>query len=221
MKLFLALGIVIALAAPAFAAPICNRCGDLPKLEKELSEQEWLQHEFHQYALGNKWPRGGDSGDTAQAMRDQVIADMNAWLKSPAGGAKESNPGPALATDWSDCTLVKTKKVPFDEKKFREQNCKEFADYLIAHENKHVEQCKKYPSSSGFDLFYYMNYAAMDTEAYGTGIRNLRTSMANLAKKCGWEGSNHNTKKNPEDHQEEDVVPTKKQADELAKRVKR
>jgi hypothetical protein len=221
MKLFVALGIIIALAAPALAAPPCNRCRDLPKLEKELFEQEWLQHEFHQYALGDKTPPAGDPGDTAGAMRDQVLADFNAWMKSSAGGGKGGNGGPALATDWSDCKLVKTKKVPFDEKKFREQNCKEVADFLIAHENKHVEQCKKYKGSSRFDLSYYMDYAAMDTEAYGTGIRNLRTSIANLAKKCGWEGSNHDTKKSPEDHQDEDVVPTKKQADELAKRVRR
>lgn len=222
MDLFLAIGIVLMLAGPALAAPpSCSRCKDLPKLEKELFQQEWLQHEFHEYALGNKWPSGGAPGDTAKAMRDQVLADFNAWLGTAAGGGSKGNGHAALGTNWGDCTLVTyvTDKTtaPFDEKKFREKTCKEEADFLLAHENRHIEQCKK----SGSEISYYMDYAAQDTQAYGTGIRNLRTSIADLAKKCGWQGSTSSTKNNPDDRQKEDVVPTKKEADDIARRMKR
>lgn len=226
VKVLLALVFSIALASPALAAsPSCDECRDLPKLQQELFEQEWLQHEFRQYALGNKSiPSGGDPKNTAQTLADKVTADFRAWLKTPAGGGKRDG-NPELGTDWSDCSLVayvtKKKKVPFDEKAFRRKNCSQLADYLIAHEMKHVEQCKKYGGSNRVDLSYYMDYAAFDAEAYGTGIRNLRKSIADLAKKCGWEGSTRPTKKNPDDRlpEEQDVVPTKKEVEELAKRV--
>jgi hypothetical protein len=225
MKL-LVLGVALAFVSQAHAAPRCDRCKDLPKLEKELFEQEYLQHEFREWALGNRRLRpNGDPKDTAGTMRDQVIESFNAWLKTPAGGGKGGNGRPELGTDWSNCTLVlyvtKTKTVPFDEKKYREQECKEIADYLLAHENKHVEQCKKNQATAVLDVSYYMDYAAIDSEAYGAGIRDLRKTIAKLAKECGWQGSTNETKKNPDDGLDEDVVPTKKEAAELAKRVKK
>lgn len=227
MKALLVLGFLLALASPALAAsPSCDKCRDLPTLQQELFEQEWLQHEFRQYALGNRsLPPGGDPENTAHTLAEQVKADFKKWLKSEAGGGGKRDGDPELGTNWSDCSLVtyvtKTKKVPFDEKKFRAKNCTQLADYLIAHEKKHVEQCKKYGGSNRVDLSYYMDYAAFDAEAYGTGIRNLRKSIADLAKKCGWEGSTRQTKKNPDDRlpEEQDVVPTKKEVEELAKRV--
>lgn len=223
MKFLAVLAFLLALTSPALAAPpTCDKCKDLPRLERELFEQEWLQREFHEYArYGKALPAGGAPGDSADAMVRQVTSDFNAWLKSPAGGGGGRDGAAELGTDWKDCKLVMyvdrgKKTVPFDEKKYREKNCAPLADYLLAHENKHVEQCKAH---KGADLSYYANYAAFDTEAYGTGIRNLRASIAALAKKCGWEGSTRPTKKNPEDGKDEDVVPTLKRANELAKRV--
>lgn len=222
MKFFAVLAFLLALTSSALAAPpTCDKCKDLLKLERELFEQEWLQHEFHEYARYAKaLPAGGAPGDSSNAMVKQVTADFNAWLKSPAGGGGARDGAAELGTDWKDCKLVtyvgRGKTVPFDEKKYREKNCAPLADYLLAHENKHVEQCKAH---KGTDLGYYANYAAFDTEAYGAGIRNLRTSIAALAKKCGWEGSTRSMKKNPEDGEEQDVVPTKKEVDEIIKRV--
>ena len=62
-----------------------------------------------------------------------------------------------------------------------------------------------------------MDYAAFDVEAYGVGIKQLRKSIAELARKCGWAGSTNETKKNPVRDQEVDVVPTLEEAKALAK----
>lgn len=232
-------GLAIASAAATQAAAQPCGCKKLPALEQELFEQEWLQHEFHEYALGNKTPPSPTGKQTSSdALAAQVLADFRSRKRSPAGGGRGRGGAPELGTGWENCSLVaykaawvknpdtgkkelKYEETPFDEDKYRQKNCTELADYLIAHEQKHVDQCKKYGPGSGFDINNWRDYSAWDTEAYGAGIRNLRKAIAKLASECGWQGSTSETKKNPEDGEEMDVVPTLKEAKALAKALRK
>jgi hypothetical protein len=221
-------GVLLALAcaSASFAAP-CE-CKQLPALEQELFEQEWLQREFYEYALGNKTPPRPTGDQTgAEALAGQVLASFRAWLHSPAGSGGSRGGAPELGTSWGKCELVayrdagrgrkpRYQEIPFDEKKFRNKNCDELANYLITHEQKHVDQCKKYGDSTRVDINGWMDYAAFDAEAYGAGIKNLRKSIAELAKKCGWHGSTNPTKKNPVTGEDVDVVPTMEEAKAIA-----
>lgn len=219
--------------ASSISAAPCG-CKKLPALEQELFEQEWLQREFHEYALGKKSPPMPSSEQTpSDALAAQVLSDFKAWESSPAGGRRGRGGAPELGTSWGNCSLVayqavwvkdekgkkklKYEEIPFDEDKYRKKNCSELADYLIAHEQAHVDQCKKYPESSGFDINNWRDYSAFDVEAYGAGVKNLRKAIAELAKQCGWQGSTNATKTNPEDRQEVDVVPTMAEAKALAR----
>jgi hypothetical protein len=167
-------------------------------------------------------------------MAAQVLIDFKAFKRSPAGGRRGRTGKPELGTSWQDCSLVaykavwvkegkppksklKYEEIPFDEDKYREKNCTELADYLIAHEQKHVDQCTKNAQSGSRDINSWRDYSSWDVEAYGAGIKNLRKAIAKLASDCGWQGSTNATKKNPEDGEEVDVVPTMKEAKALAK----
>lgn len=218
----LLIGLALFSPAASFAAKGPCQCKDLPAMEQELFEQEWLQREFYEYLIGNKPPpTAGPNQTSAGALSNQVTQSFNQWRRSAAGGGGQGSGGAALGMSWAKCSLVSyngKKEVPFDEPRLRAQNCQEVADFLIAHEQKHVDQCKalsirQNPSS-------WMDYAAFDVEAYGAGIKALRKSIAELAKKCGWAGSTNETKKNAIDGQEVDVVPTMQEAKELAKALK-
>jgi hypothetical protein len=218
---------------PATSPPRCDRCQDLPMLEEQFFQQEFLRQAFNEYLV---WklppiPKNKDTSAT-QAMVDQVTADFNAYLNSPAGGGGGVG-GAELGTDNDSCKLVyyvkgpdgknvidpKTKKektIPFDEKEYRTRNCAAISDYLLAHENQHVADCK----NDHKDLSQWRNYAAADVRAYANGMRNLRKSIAKLASNCGWQGSTRKTKK---DAQGEDavVIPTMDEARKLATTLKK
>jgi hypothetical protein len=232
---------VFAVPSPASAAPKkartgpprCDRCKDLPMLEEQFFQQEFLRKAFQEYL---DWklpsiPKGSDASAT-QAMVDQITAAFTAFLNSPAGGGGGSG-GAELGTDNDTCKLVyyvkgpdgkniidpKTKKektLPFDEKEYRKKNCAAIADYLLAHENQHVADCK----NDHKDLSQWQNYAAADVRAYANGIRNLRKSIAKLASKCGWQGSTRKTKQDSQG-EEAEVIPTMAEVKELAKALKK
>lgn len=222
-------------AAAKKRAPTCNRCKDLPMLEQQLFQQEFLHDQFNDYVthkVPTKPPDFKGDGTGRDYMIATVIKAFNDYLNSPAGGG--SGVGQAeLGTDFDNCKLVlyvkgkdgknvidpKTKKektLPFDEKDYRQKNCKPIADYLLAHENQHVADCKSDPK----DLSAWQNYAAYDVRAYAAGIKNLRSAIAQLAKECHWQGSNKNTKR-MENDVEVDVVPTPDEMKQLAKAVKK
>jgi hypothetical protein len=198
------------------------KCKDLPRMEQELFEQEWLQREFYDYLIEKKTPPKPAPGQTAaRALSGQVITDFKNWRGSPAGGGRRGG-GAALGMSWAKCELVsykKGKEVPFDEEKLRVRSCDEVADYLIAHERKHVEQCKRLHDPATplrRDPNTWMDYAHFDVDAYGEGIKHLRKSIAEVARTCGWAGSTNPTKKIVRE-QEVDVVPTMAEARRLAK----
>jgi hypothetical protein len=240
----LALLVVAALAAPlAGAAPKPKpkgpcQCKDLPAMEQELFEQEWLQREFYEYALGNKAPPPPHGKDTtADSLKAQVLSDFIAWRKSPAGGRTRRGGGaPALGVNWGKCQIVTLRVVsevnpdtkkkervvkerPFDEPEFRSHNCQEVADAFILHEQEHVKQCGKLHDPSRplrQDPAHWLDSASFDVEAYGEFVKAMRKSIADLASRCGWQGSTNATKKNPVDQQDVDVVPTEEEAKRLA-----
>lgn len=227
------------LTSPALAAgkssgpPRCDRCRDLPMLESQLFQQEFLRKAFQEYV---DWkvpsvPSGYD-GTGRDFMVETITAQFNAYLNSPAGGG--GGRGAAeLGTDFDNCKLVfyvkdakgknvidpKTKKektIPFDEKAYRAKNCKAIADYLLTHENQHVADCK----SQKRDISAWQVYAAYDVRAYAAGIANLRKSIAALASRCGWQGSTNKTKQDSEGN-EVDVVPTPDEVKKLAHALKK
>jgi hypothetical protein len=183
------------LALPAAGAgkkksPTCNRCKDLPMLEQQLFQQEFLRDQFNEYVIRKVPTRPADfqgDGTGLEYMRATIIAAFNAYLNSPAGGGGGSGQA-ELGTDFENCKLVfyvkgkdgknvidpKTKKektVPFNEDQYRAKNCKPIADYLLAHENQHVADCKSDPK----DLSAWQNYAAYDV-APTRRDQNLRAS---------------------------------------------
>jgi hypothetical protein len=229
--------VVAALAAPlAGAAPKPKgpcQCKDLPAMEQELFEQEWLQREFYEYALGNKAPPPPQGKQTtADSLKAQVLSDFIAWRKSPAGGrTRRGGAAPALGVNWGKCEIVTlqlvkqnkqsaVKERPFDEPEFRSHNCQEVADAFILHEQEHVKQCTKLHDPSRplrRDPGHWLDSASFDVEAYGEFVKAMRKSIADLASRCGWQGSTNATKKNPVDQQDVDVVPTEEEARRLAR----
>ncbi|HVO31484.1 MAG TPA: hypothetical protein VMV18_12130 [bacterium] len=220
MKLLLPLMATASLLVPSLAsAASCSDCKDLPRLEKELFEQEFLQQAFRQYANYEKNipAKKGDETDV-EALQRSVTADFNAWLHSPAGGGNRNAHGGAAWGTGRDCNLViylpgknkdgSPKTAPFDDaaqKKFRADNCDAITDYLLAHEAVHQKSCK-----DALDIFDDPRiYAADDVRAYGAGIRSLRKYIRTLAESCGWEGSTSETKTDAAGNKE-DVVPTMK-----------
>jgi hypothetical protein len=215
------------------APPRCDRCEDLPMLEEQFFQQEFLRNAFNEYLVWKlpSIPKGSDVSAT-QAMVDRVTADFNAYLNSPAGGGGGVG-GAELGTDNTNCKLVlyvkgpdgknvidpvtkKEKTLPFNEQEYRKKNCAAISDYLLAHENQHVADCK----NDHKDLTQWRNYAAADVRAYANGIRNLRKSIANLARKCGWHGSTQKTKKDSEG-EDAVVIPTMAEAKALATTLKK
>ena len=170
---------------PATGARTC-RCWS-----SSSSSRSSCDDQFNEYVVRKVPTRPPDfkgDGTGLDYMRATIIAAFNAYLHSPAGGGGGSGQA-ELGTDFDNCKLVfyvkgkdgknvidpKTKKektVPFNEDEYRSKNCKPIADYLLAHENQHVADCKSDPK----DLSAWQNYAAYDVRAYAAGIKNLRST---------------------------------------------
>ena len=73
---------------PPAPAP-CNRCSNLPRLTKELNEQQKLRDEFQKYVDYKLPPYAKDPNNDPGAtrrMRDDVETIFTAWMNTPAGG---------------------------------------------------------------------------------------------------------------------------------------
>ena len=202
---------------PPAPAP-CNRCSDLPKLTKELNEQQKLREEFQKYVDYKLPPYAKDPKNDPGAtrrMRDDVEAIFTAWLNSPAGGGGGFGQA-EMGTDVDSCKLVRYPKDAdgknLKDKKgndivcevtkadIKEMYCPAVADMILTHEGQHQTDCQNNKKSSQkVDLADWRNYAAFDVRGYTAGIANLRKSIAALAKskQCGWKGSTNQTKKMP------------------------
>lgn len=194
--------------------PDCSKCSDLPKLYRELLEQEFLRNLFDSWIKQNYYPTSTD--ELKAAAERQLSNAMRAKLKlygvlAPDGGGGEGGAAaPAYATDLSTnvCQLLEYKtctqnagsqnkkkkevQVPFPttEADVRARHCKPIADYLLAHEGHHQEQCRKNWKQSKSAAFITVKYVTEDDrDAYQKGIGILRDHIAKLAAECKWDGS--------------------------------
>jgi len=228
---------------PPAPAP-CNKCSDLPKLYKELAEQQFLRDRFQEFIDWRLPPIPKDPKKSAgQAMRDWVTAEFTRYLNSPAGGGNGFGQ-PEMGTDIDSCKLVSYPKddqgknltdkdgnditCPVSAQDIKNMYCPAVADMILTHEGQHQTDCKNNKKSSQpVDLAEWRNYAVYDVRGYTAGIANLRKSIAALAKskQCGWKGSTNKTKKMPMPQGggqkptdiDVDVVPTPQWIDGLAK----
>lgn len=219
-----------AFVASVGAAECKPRCGELPAMERELFNQEFLQDRFSKYAKldivasPQNVPDPDNPGKTMvetmiMAMQREAAAALSAYMKSAAGGGQKGKAAPGAGTN-EKCQkytyLPNGKQIPFDEDLLRKKLACWDVDFTLAHENQHVADCQ-----AGLQInSEYEAYAASDVRAYGAGIRALRSIIAETARRCGWEGSVNKRKKNPVDNKDEDVVPTKADADKLGGALK-
>jgi hypothetical protein len=243
-------GLVVTLPGEARAERACQ-CRDLPALENDLFQQEYLQVRFREYDGSD--PLGAYTGSVDDVLRnirakfdcfqqlgpvptyDDAFAACLKTVKQsqagkPATGGGQASEVPAETDVGSSACKIKLnlpggKKVdhnPANEKTWRDRAggpCKAVNDFLLAHERAHQQVCKS-TWGAGKQLDYNKGdfFAADDSRAYGAGIKNLRKSISDLARSCGWEGSSAATRKSKDkETQDVPVVPTPERARELAK----
>jgi len=188
-------------AAPA-KPPTCDDCKDLPRLYRELLEQEFLRKLFESWKRQEYYPRSVEQSaksELGKAMNGRGQGSLyGAVAPDDAGGG--GGAAPAYGTDQSSaaCQLVEYYKDehnedqtrPTTEAKVRRDNCKAIADFVMAHENHHKEDCKANWKQTKSDSFVTVEYVVQDDiEAYQAGIAVLRDHIAALARNCGWTGS--------------------------------
>jgi hypothetical protein len=218
-------------APPATAkAPSCDECRDLPRLYRELLEQEFLRKLFDSWIKQSYYP--GTVGTMQKAAQSQLNAAMQGNLYGPLAGAQGGGGGdggaaPAYGTNLNSkaCQLVEyyvdkdgeEQQRPVTPEQVRARHCPQVADFVLAHEQKHQEKCRSSWKETGSDKFITVEYiAADDREAYQTGIAVLRQHIAKLARDCGWGGSTNARK--PDGTM---TVPTPQEILELKDKVKR
>lgn len=234
MKRFVVLLLVLAAAAPAsLAARPCDECKDLPRLFRELMEQEFLRDQFDSYVRQAYYP------PTVDQMYASVEKRFNETFYSKKGGGTAGTPaaggGAAYGTrSWrKECDLVEflkgpdgkgledangePKVKPITPAELRQKECKPIADHVLDHEGHHQETCRKTHKDGTTASWQSAEFVAKDeVAAYQKGITSLRETISRLAFQCGWEGSVRVTK--PDGTK---VVPTKDQIDALKDNAKK
>lgn len=211
-------------AAPAHASKTCDQCEDLPRLYRELLEQEFLRNKFQSWVSQAYYPVSIDA--MQQSARNALNAASGAegfYGPSSGGGKGGSSEGanarPELGTDTSSgkCQLmdlsVKPAK-PITPEAVSRRYCKPVADFLLAHEQSHIDSCKA--AQGGKQNINTVEWFAKDdAAAYQAGIEVLRKYIAALAKQCSWSGSSNELKPD-----KTKVVPTPKEIANLATQTK-
>jgi hypothetical protein len=180
--------ILAATPAPG-AKKKCPTCDDIPRMQRELREQEVARDAFREFTYDFKDNKVGmrraNSVKDLQAQHAALFKQMMGSGKSKGGGNVVAKP--ALGLVAPDCYLVEyvgNKEVPLDEEAYREKNCV-FADYLIAHEKEHVKQCE-YAKANGLfaDWEKSVNAAEREVKSYQVGIDLLEAQIAKLKSEC-------------------------------------
>lgn len=180
----------------------CNECKDLPRLYRELLEQEFLRKTFESWKKQDYYPRSVEESAKSElnkAMKGRGKGSLYGAV-APDDGGGGGGSAPAYGTDQSSkaCQLVEFYKDdqnneqqrPTTEAKVRSDNCKPIADFVMAHENHHKDDCKANWDKSKSDSFVTVKYVVQDDiEAYQAGIGVLRDHIAALARQCRWTGS--------------------------------
>lgn len=170
-------------------APACAKCKDIGRLQRELDQQKVARDAFREFtydAVGKEGMRRVSSIKELQDAHAALFAQMmNGGMKPRGRGRIVARP--ALGTVAPDCTIVEYvngKEVPLDEAKFRKKECL-FADYLIEHEKKHVEQCEAAKAAGLLaDWENPIVAAEREVKAYQKGIDYLEAQLAALRAGC-------------------------------------
>lgn len=199
------LGIAAILAAPLAQARECG-CGDLPVMLKELTEHEYNQKLFQGYA--DYMPYSVQNTDELKALAEK---QFNAAFYSEAVAGTTQGGHAALGTDVRDptCPILsyvydkkgrkvlgkdgKPKLAPVTEQTYRTSQCAGRTKADFAHENAHVENCRKLVASNKVATWDNLTFFARDdANAYKVGADVLRSEIRSLAATCGWESSTKN-----------------------------
>ena len=198
--------LLLLLSPAAHAAKPCT-CTDLPALEQELRDQEWLRHAFEQYTPVSSYQL---SAKDTKDLQQRVKAKFDKYKASPAGGG--SGPGAAslgVDTNVRTCLLRmfdppdaqgnQTSK-PFVEATYEPASCELMRRFAIDHEKQHQKVCKaKWKDGTQDDYTDVAFFAADDVKAYEAGIATLRKGMEKLAARCGRQPSTRQVKNAPKD----------------------
>lgn len=216
--------------AGAAGPPECvPACAELPAMQQQLFQQELLQARFKKYLDYDIVPSPQMVPDPERpgkkvletmidAMQRDAAEALARHMASPAGGGTAGSAAAAAGTtDSCEIKLIQGEKVSaFDEASYRKTHRCWDADFLIAHEQQHVADCK-----AGVKINAdYHSYAASDVRAYGVGVRALRRHIAGTARRCGWKGSTRPDRKNPVDQRDQAVVPTPAEVQQLVDALK-
>jgi hypothetical protein len=213
VALAFAAALPLAVPAPVHAlSKNCDQCADLPRLYRELLEQEFLRNKFDSWVREAYYPVSIEAMQSSAVKALDAAASGNLYgdLGRPqsGGGQGGASAAPAYGTDTKDCRLVeyvkdkdgKTVQRPVTPEQVRAKLCKPLADYTIAHEGHHQQTCR----AGG--LKKVEEFVKDDRDAYQIGVNVLRAHIAKLARDCSWSGSVN--EKRPDGSA---VVPTPKE----------
>lgn len=213
----------------------CDRCEDLPRLYRELLEQEFLRAKFESWIRQAYYPASIESVQAAAvaALNAAMQGDLYGVLRPPSssGGSGVGTAAPAFGTNVGDskCALVEFVTVvdPHDSTKktvveqpttpagIRAKLCKPLAEAVIKHEGHHVESCHAAWRAGDKNVTTVEWFVKNDVESYQAGVRVLRDAISDLSGHCGWTGSTSEFK--PDGTR---VVPTPERITELATATK-
>ncbi len=189
-------------ATPASAAAGCDKCSDLPRLYRELLEQEFLRNRFDRWVKEAYYPVSVEA--MQQSAADQLGAAMRGGLYGPlktdSGPGGKGGAAPSFGTDLNNksCALVeyvkdaqgKQVQRPVTPEQVQKKLCAPMAKFVLTHEGHHQASCRAAYAAGGAAKFGTTEFVAKDdVEAYQAGIAVLRDHIAELARKCGWSGS--------------------------------
>jgi hypothetical protein len=211
------LAIVLALictAMPAFAGKRrdCG-CANLPQIEQEITEQEFLHQLFSQWA--DYMP---GSILTTEGMRDRAETIFNLAFYGAAHQAPQaagSGAGAAFGTLYKDanCPLVEyiydkngnpvyretrdsrtqhlsppvferaTRNVT--ESQYKSNQCAALVHYSFVHEQHHQDKCEVTTKAGNASMWDNLHlFAVEDKEAYAAGLEVLYAERAKLQRQC-------------------------------------
>lgn len=214
--------------AAAQAAPDCDSCQDLPRLYREMLEQEFLRAKFQTWISQAYYPLSIDAMQTqaTSALTAAMQGNLYGVLAPPAsdaGTAGAAAPSFGTVISGGSCQLVEyvprpgqsPTTRPVTEQQIRQKLCKPLAEFTIEHENTHIKACAAAYKAGDKSVESVEWFVQSDAKAYDAGVRVLRDHIAALARKCQWAGSTNVRK--PDNSM---VVPTPEEIVTLTKNVK-
>ena len=197
-----ALACLVTVTPASAAAAGCDKCSDLPRLYRELLEQEFLRNRFDRWVKEAYYPVSVEA--MQQSAADQLGAAMRGGLYGPlktdSGSGGKGGAAPSFGTDLNNksCALVQYVKDaqgnqtqrPVKPEQVRSRLCAPMAEFVIAHEGHHQASCQAAYAAGQTAQFGTTEFVAKDdVAAYQAGIAVLRDHIAKLAGQCGWSGS--------------------------------